>query len=107
MSAQSSGKDRDQIITEKPQTPSVKSFLIQANLGTHELGLREGFKGKSKLMSTQKQGTSGLNSRLEGSLKGKGRSRPTSMEEECDIRHGFQSQDQIATFSELLQIVPN
>ena len=103
---QSSAED-SQIVIEKPQTPSVRSFLIKANTGTHELGLREGFRGKINSMSMQQSGANGLNSKLGGSLKGKGRSGTTSMNEECNKRHGFQSGDQITSFSKLQQIAPN
>ena len=91
MASQSSGQDEDQIIIGKPQTPSVKSFFIQASLGKHELGLQNRFKGKSNIISAQNRHTSGLITQIEGSQKGKGRSDPTSMEEEVDIRLGFQS----------------
>ena len=99
----SSAEDLSQIIIEKPQTPSVRSFLIKACTSTHELGLREGFQGKKSMSKTQ-SGANGLNSKVGGSLKGKGKVRPASVNEVCDKRQGFHPEDQMISRSTLHQI---
>ena len=107
MAVQQTGQDEDQIIIEKTQTPPVKSFFVKANLAKHELGLQNRFQAeKDNANSAQNRAQSGLNTQVEGSQKGKGRSDPTSIEEKVHKRGGFQSQGQSSTTSEPKQIVP-
>ena len=100
---QSSAVDISQIIVEKPQTPSVRSFLIKACTSTPGLGLREGVQGKKSMSKTQ-SGGNGLMQKVGGSLKGKGVVSQASVREMLNISETSSPEDQITSRSTLQRI---
>ena len=88
MAVQLGRQDEDQIIIEKPQVHSVKSYFIQASLSKHELlGPREKntSEGQSNAIHTQIDTQIRQNNHLGGSKKGKWQVKLTSIEEDAAL----------------------
>ena len=98
MAVQLGRQDEDQIIIEKPQVHSVKSYFIQASLSKHELLGREKTRSEGQINAIHTQIDTQIRqiNHLGGSKKEKWQVKLTSTEEDGYKKARFQSQSQRA-----------